>query len=131
MQQRDGHISTCFNKDTRELLTVFCAYCVCATYIRYLVIYLFVLVICYCRSFILFIVRLLFVLLFNSFFINSFAFIICCSLFQRDKLNSDPELCSGISILLFQYTTSSIQVNEHHTSRLHRLCLSIGAKDLL
>jgi hypothetical protein len=51
-----------------------------------------------------------------SFFIDSFAFTIRCSLFQRKKCNSDPELCLGILILLFQYTSSSIRLNKHHTA---------------
>jgi hypothetical protein len=116
MQYQDSHISTCSIKKT---LVIF-IHCTdaCASY-PLLIIYLFVL------SYSLLIVHLfcsLFDYLFCFHFIDSLLI-----LFEREKNNSDPELCSGISILLpvqepvvpvqvYLYTTSSLQVNKHHTA---------------
>ncbi len=68
MQYRNGHISTCFNKDTRELC-ILCIMCLCQSHsLSLVVIYLFVLVIRYCCSFILYIVRFFirFIIQYNS-----------------------------------------------------------------
>ncbi len=86
----DSHISTCFNKDTRDLfyvvnnarvpiiscsilLFLFDLFCCCLTLVRFLL--------DFCSSF----VRHLF--LFNSWLFH-------CSLFKRKILNSDPGLYS-------------------------------------
>jgi hypothetical protein len=61
--------------------------------------------------------------LFDYFVSFSFEFCFdCCS--KREKNNSDPELCSGISILRYPLqvtrtpcsTSSSSRVNKHHTA---------------
>jgi hypothetical protein len=114
VQYRGGHISTCFNKDTRDLFML-CILCLCQLFIhyRYSLFYL-------CSLFII-VVHLVcslfdfsFTLSFNFILLRFFCFIV--ALFKREKINSDPGLYSGISILLFQYTTSSIRVNKHHTA---------------
>jgi hypothetical protein len=114
MQCQDGHISTCFNK---KILVIY-------IYVVQMLVPVFrYLFICVClfvnnRSFILFIVRL-----FVFIFIDSL--LIYCS--KEKKNNSDPEPCSGISILLpvqvpvvpvqvYLHTTSSFRVNKHCTS---------------
>ncbi len=51
-----------------------------------------------------------------SFFFNSFVSLFFVALFKREKFTSDPGLCSGILIPLFQCTTLSIRVNKHHTA---------------
>ncbi len=105
VQYRDGHISTYFNKDTREL---FILGILCFVPVIFVIVtrYLFICA-CYLLLAFIYFVRCLtlsFVLLFNFIPHRFFAFIIRCSLFERKKFNSDPELCSGISI------------NEHHTA---------------
>ncbi len=116
MQYRDGHISTCLIKTL--VIYLCCGYCACASYLFIIVTryYLFVLRIRYCRSFILFcsLFDYLFVLLFY-FISHRFFCFIHCSLFKREKYNSDPELCSDI-LILHTCSTSSIQVNKHHTA---------------
>ncbi len=108
MQYQDGHISTCFN----EKILVIYIYCIyaCASWSLF-VIYLFVL------AYSLLIVYLfcsLFDYLFCFHFHRFFAYLV----FKREKNNSDPELCSGISIPLTEEvpvvpaTCSSIQ--HHH-----------------
>jgi hypothetical protein len=98
VQYRDGHISTCFNKDTRDIYIVHM--CSCQLF------YLFVIVIRY-----LFICACLFVIFVHLFYSLFDYLYICCtssflidslfnSLFKREKNHSDPELCSGISIPL-------------------------------
>jgi hypothetical protein len=100
VQYWDGHISTCLIKTL--MIYLYCAYCACASYIfviitRYLFIcaLLFIIVVhLFCSLFRLFICKL-----FDFIFLQFFAFIYC-SLSKREKCNSDPELCSGILILL-------------------------------
>jgi hypothetical protein len=116
MQYQDGHISTCFNK---KILVIYILYrCLCQlSVIRDLFSCAFLFVIN--RSFILFIVRLFILFHSHRFFVYL--------LFKREKSNSDPEPCSGISILLteevpvvpatcHQHTPSSLRVNKHHTA---------------
>jgi hypothetical protein len=90
VQYRDGHISTCFNKDTCDIC-IYCAYVlVPVNYsLSLLVIYLIVLV----DS--LFIVHLFFSLFDHYFVCCLFSFLINSLfylLFKKEKNNSDPEL---------------------------------------
>jgi hypothetical protein len=129
VQYRDVHISTCLIKTL-----VIHLYCARASYLfvivtRYLFIFasLFVIVIhSFCLLF-----DYLFVLRSDFIFQRFFAFI-HCSPFKRENNNSDPELCSGISIMRTRYLFNIINTSQETSySRLNRLCLSIGAKDLL
>jgi hypothetical protein len=122
VQCRDCHISTCLIKTLMSYLC--CAYCaLCHLSIHYLFVVVCYLFICACYSllsFILFIVRLLrphYCLI--LFFCDSFAFIILYVWFKENRFNSILILdcIPGISILLINNcTTSSMQVNKHHTA---------------
>ncbi len=92
-----------------------CAYCACASYIFIIITrYLFLCAHYLLLSFIYFVhCSTLFILLFD--FISSIFLTVRCSLFQREKFNSDPELSSGISIL-HTHSTSSVRVDKHHTA---------------
>ncbi len=70
---------------------------------------LFVLVFVINRSFILFIVRL--------FVLFSFSLMLACFIVvqKREKNNSDPEPCSGISIPCYLFQHHHL-VNKHHTA---------------
>jgi hypothetical protein len=117
MQYQDGHISTCFNQKIL-VIYIYCIYA-CASWSLF-VIYLLVI------SHSLLIVHL-FCSLFNYLFCFHFHRFFAYLVFKREKNNSDPEPCSGISIplteevprctcYLFKYTTPSFRVNKHHTA---------------
>ncbi len=59
---------------------------------------------------------LLFVLLFDFILHRFFCFYYSLCIVFKSKVHSDTGLCSGILIPLFQYTTSSIRINKHHTA---------------
>ncbi len=133
-----------FNKDTHDLLML------CIEFMCQLNHVLFIVIVCYfvhCLTFPLFFVWLLF-----SF--NSFAF--HCSLFKRKKFNSDPGLYSRyfdpiqvpvqvpvqvnvqvpvqvpvVREVLYKNTITIYASQQTSYSRLHWLCLSIGANGLL
>jgi hypothetical protein len=96
----------------------FCALCQLNRYLFIVIHYLFIRALCSLLSLIYFVhcSTLLFILLFDSAssILLPLLFIVHC--FKKEKFNSDPGLCSGISIPSFQYATSSIQVNKHHTA---------------
>jgi hypothetical protein len=106
VQYRDGHISTYIIKTL--VIYLCCAYCACASYIFIIATPYFLFVLRY-----LLLSFIYFALLFDFIIIDSFAFI-RCSLFKREKCNSDPELCSGISIPLL--LNIIIRINKHHTA---------------
>ncbi len=92
VQYRNSHISTCFNKDTRDLFML-CILCLCRLYIRYrysLIIYL-------CSLFV--VVVHLFCSLFDSLFVLLFDFI-----FHR------------FFCFYSLFIVSKIRVNKHHTA---------------
>jgi hypothetical protein len=104
MQFLDGHISTYFNNDSRELLML-CIILMCQLYRVDLIIVV-------CLFYSLFDFCSFYCSIFVSF--DSFAFIY--SLF-KEILNLD--CIPGISILLYhcpRTPSSSMQVNKHHTS---------------
>ncbi len=100
MQYQDGHISTCFNK---KVLVIYILYrCLCQlVIIRDLFI---------CALYLLLVIHLFCSLFDYLFCFHSHRFF-ACLLFKRKRNNSDPEPCSGISIL-YPCTCSSIQ--HHH-----------------
>jgi hypothetical protein len=114
VQYRDGHISTCSIKTI--VIYFYCVYCVFSY--RYSLFIYCCFIINRCCSFILFMPNSIHSLFdFCSFFIVQ----------KRKDSILILDCIPGISILR---TTSSMLVNKSY-SRLHRLCLRIGAKDLL
>ncbi len=91
MQVLDGHISTCFNKDTHDLFML-CIMLICQLYrvllllLFDLLLSLFDLFIRLCSSFVQ--------LLFHSIILSDSTFIVHCSLFIGKIFNSDPGLYS-------------------------------------
>jgi hypothetical protein len=108
MQYQGGHISTCFNE---RILVIYILYiCMCQLVVIH-DLFICALLFVINRSLILFIVRLFVLFSFHRFF----AYL----LFKREKNNSDPEPCSGISILLTEevpYRLYLLPVNymQHH-----------------
>jgi hypothetical protein len=126
MQYRDGHISTCFNKDTHDIYIVHM--CLCQLFIRYC--YSLFIYLCSFYSFLSFIYFVpwltihLFILLLISLLVRSLFY----SLFKKRK----EQFWSWTVFRYFDPANHhQYRVNKHHTTDSHRLCLSIGAKDLL
>ncbi len=131
MQYRDGNISTCLIK---TLVNYLCCACCALCQLSYsLFFYRYSLFIYLCSLFII-----VFIHLFCS---CSFSFIHCsifvlCSLFKRENI----QFWSWTVFQVFQSCCSCSSKPAYNIiyasqltsySRLHRLCLSIGAKDLL
>ncbi len=110
VQCLDGHISPYFNKDTRDLFML------CIVFMCQLNCVLFIVVVrLFCSLFDFFIHSLF------NFCSRSILLLFIHSLFviQEKRFNYNPGLYPVISILLYhctRITSSSMQVNKHHTS---------------